>query len=119
MEYVYNYITPELIQIVVNQTNLYAQQQIATMPQPVTKHARSEQWKPVTLYDMKKFLGLRFLTGVIRKPKLEWYWLTTDVLLTPIFSQTMSTNRFQIIHQYLHFNNNTAIGTNEDRLYKI
>jgi hypothetical protein len=26
MEYVDNYITPELIQIVVNQTNLYAQQ---------------------------------------------------------------------------------------------
>jgi uridine phosphorylase len=45
MEYVDNYITPELIEIVVNQTNLYAQRQIATMPRPVTKHARSEQWK--------------------------------------------------------------------------
>jgi hypothetical protein len=32
MDYVDNYITPELIQIVVNQTNLYAQQQIATVP---------------------------------------------------------------------------------------
>ena len=41
MEYVDNYITPELIQIVVNQTNLYAQQQIATMPRPITKDARS------------------------------------------------------------------------------
>jgi hypothetical protein len=37
MEYVDNYITPELIQIVVNQTNLYAQQQIATIPRPITK----------------------------------------------------------------------------------
>jgi hypothetical protein len=49
MEYVDNYITPELIQIVVNQTNLYAQQPIATMPRPVTKYARSEEWKPVTI----------------------------------------------------------------------
>jgi hypothetical protein len=32
MEYADNYITQELIQIVVNQKNLYAQQQIATMP---------------------------------------------------------------------------------------
>ena len=119
MEYVDNYITPELIQIVVNQTNLYAQQQIKTMAQPVTKHARSEQWKPVTIYEMKKCLGLVFLTGVIRKPKLEWYWSTRGILLTLIFSQTMSRNRFQIIHRYLHFNNNIAIGTNEDRLYKI
>jgi hypothetical protein len=45
MEYVQNYITPELIQIAVNQTNLYTQQQLATMPRPVTKHARSVQWK--------------------------------------------------------------------------
>jgi hypothetical protein len=96
MEYVDNYITPELIQIVVNQTNLYAQQQIATMPRPVTKHARSEQWKPVRTYEMKKCLGLMFLTGVIRKPKLEWYWSTRGILLTPIFSQNMSRNRFQI-----------------------
>jgi hypothetical protein len=68
---------------------------------------------------MKKCLGLTFLKGVIRKPKLEWYWPTRGILLTPIFSQTMSRNRFQIIHRYLHFNDNTAIGTNEDRLYKI
>jgi hypothetical protein len=70
MEYVENYITPEFIQIVVNQTNLYTQQQIA-MPRPVTKHACSEQWKPVTIYEMKKCLRLMFLTGVIRKRKLE------------------------------------------------
>jgi hypothetical protein len=49
MEYVDNYITPELIKIVVNQTNLYAQQQIMTLPRPVTKYARSKQWKPVTV----------------------------------------------------------------------
>jgi hypothetical protein len=84
MENIDNYITPELIQIVVNQTNLYAQQ-IATVPRPVTKHALSEQWKPVTIYEMKKCLGLMFLTGVIRKPKLEWYWSTRGNLLTPIF----------------------------------
>jgi hypothetical protein len=32
LEYVDNYITPELTEITVNQTNLYAQQQTATMP---------------------------------------------------------------------------------------
>jgi hypothetical protein len=84
MEYVDNHVTPELIEIVVSQINLYAQQ-ITTMPRPVTKHARSEQWKPVTIYEMKKFLSLMFLTGVIRKPKLEWYWSTRGILLTLIF----------------------------------
>jgi hypothetical protein len=71
----------------------------------------------VTIYEMKKFLGLMFLTGVIRKPMNGTG--QRGILLTPVFSQTMSRNRFQIIHRYLHFNNSTAIGTNEDRLYKI
>ena len=48
MSYFDHYIPPELIEIAVDQTNLYAQQ-IAKMPRPVTKHARSEEWKPVTV----------------------------------------------------------------------
>ena len=64
MSYFDHYITPELIEIVVDQTNLYVQQ-IAKMPRPVTKHARSEEWKPVTVIEMKKFLGLIFVTGIV------------------------------------------------------
>ena len=64
MSYFYHYISPELIEIVVDQTNLYAQQ-IVKMSHPVTKHARSEEWKPVTVIEMKKFLGLIFVTGIV------------------------------------------------------
>jgi hypothetical protein len=39
---------------VVDQTNLYAQQQIAKMVRPVKKHARTEECKPVTVFEMKK-----------------------------------------------------------------
>jgi len=119
MSYFDHYIPPELSEIAVDQTNLYAQQQIAKMPCPVTKHARSEEWKPVTVIEMKKFLGLIFVTGIVRKPKLELYWSTRGIFQTPVFSQTMSRNRFQLIQRYLHFNDNNAAGTNKDRLYKI
>jgi len=56
MIYFDRYIPPELAEIVVDQTNLYTQQQIAKMPCPVTKHARSEKWKPVTVIEMKNSL---------------------------------------------------------------
>ena len=49
---------PELTEITVDQTNLYAQQQIVKMSHPITKHARSEECKPVTVIEMKKFVGL-------------------------------------------------------------
>ena len=86
------------------------------MPRPVTKHERSKEWKVI---EMKKFLGLIFVTCIVRKPKLELYWSTRGIFQTPIFSQTMSRNRFQLIQRYLHLNDNNAAGTNEDRLYKI
>jgi len=119
MSYFDHYIPPELIEIVVDQTNLYAQQQIVKMPRTVTKHALSEEWKPVTVIKMKKFLGLIFVTGIVRKPKLELCWSTRRIFQTPIFPQTMSKNGFQLIQRYLHFNDNNATGTSEDRLYKI
>jgi len=89
------------------------------MPRPITKYARSEEWKPVTVIKVKKFLGLIFVTGIVRKPKLKLHWSTRGIFQTPIFPQTMSRNRLQLIQKYLHFNDNNAEGTNEDCLYKI
>ena len=54
MRYFDYFIPPELIEIVVDQTNLYAKQQIAKMPRPVTKQARNEEWKPAPLTKIKK-----------------------------------------------------------------
>ena len=56
MSYFDHYVPPELIETVVDQTNLHTQQQIAKMPCPITKHACSEEWKPVTVIEMKKSL---------------------------------------------------------------
>jgi len=44
------------------------------MPRLVTKHELSEEWKPVTVIEMKKLLGLIFVPGIVRKPKLKFYW---------------------------------------------
>ena len=65
MSYFDHYVPPELIEVVADQTNLYKQQQIVKMPRPITKYARSEEWKPVTVIEMKKFLGLIFVTGIV------------------------------------------------------
>jgi len=59
------------------------------------------------------------LTGIVQKPKLELYWSMRGIFQTPIFPQTLSRNRFQLIQRYLHFNDNNPAGTNEDCLYKI
>jgi len=87
-----HYISPELNEIAVDQTNLYVQQQIAKIPRPVTKQARSEEWKPVSVIDMKKFLDLIFVTGIVQKSKLELYWSTRGIFQTPVFPQCLGTD---------------------------
>ena len=111
MSYFDHYIPPELNEIAVDETNLYAQQQIMKMPRPVTKHAHSEEWEQVTVIEMKKFLGLIFVIGVVQKSKLELYWSMRGIFQTPILPQSMSRNRFQLIQRYLHFNDNNPART--------
>jgi len=113
------FISDVLIQSIVDQTNLYADQCIQAMDD-TSQHARYHAWKPVTVSEMKTFMGLLFLTGIIHKPELDMYWCTDDMLATPYFNKVMPRNRFEIIWRFLHFNDNTTRPDNcTDRLYKI
>ncbi len=116
------FMTYEILEHLVEQTNLYAKQSIEnqTAEGTLSPHSRSLAWKPVNIYEMKKFLGLMFLTGIIRKPTLEDYWSTDSMIETPIFGKVMARNRFEIILTYLHFNDNEKRApTCDDRLYKV
>ncbi|XP_061637355.1 heterogeneous nuclear ribonucleoprotein U-like protein 1 isoform X6 [Phyllopteryx taeniolatus] len=111
------FLTDELLQRIADQTNLYATQyfqaQSKTLP-----HSRVHAWKPVSVPELKTFFGLTFLTSYVKKPSIGLYWSVDEVDATPHFSQTMSRNRFQIIWQFLHYNNN-ASQDDADKLYKI
>ena len=116
------FMNDEILEHLVEQTNLYANQSIDSerAKGKQLQHSRSKAWKPVNIYEMKKFLGLMFLTGIIRKPTLEDYWSTDSMIETPIFGKVMSRNRFEIILSYLHFNDNEKRSPNcDDRLYKV
>ena len=72
---------------------------------------------------MKQFLGLLFLTGIIRKPAINLYWSTDPLYSTPLFGAIMSRNRFQLLLKFLHFNDNAkmpgAHDPSPDKLFKV
>ena len=77
-------------------------------------------FRPVNIPEMRKFLGLSILTGIIKKPSMYMYWSTDDMVRTPFFSKIMSRNRFGEISRYLYFNDQMQLAPdNEDRLYKL
>ena len=56
--------------LLVTETNRYAQVKISHKP-----NARA--WNDVTVIEMKVFIGMTILLGIIRLPRIEMYWQTT------------------------------------------
>ena len=111
------FLTDELLQNIVDQTNLYASQYFEAHPDNLP-YSRGHAWKPVSVPELKTFFGLSFLTGYIKKSNLELYWSVDEVDATPHFGKTMPRNRFQIIWRFLHFNNNASQDAS-DKMYKV
>ena len=102
------------------QTNLYAAQNIAAHILPC--YSRARFWKEVIVNEMKQFLVLYLLTGIIRKPEMGQCWSTSSLIRTPYFNNVMSRNRFQSNLQFFHFNDNCQYdknNPNQDKLVKI
>ena len=107
------FLSPELLQYIVDHTNLYADQCIAALAEQNLPYSRVNEWRPLTIVELKNFLGLMFLTGLVKKPSLESYWSQEEATSTPYFSRTMARNRYQLIWRFLHFTDNQHIDASD------
>ena len=69
------FTTEELIDMIAGQTNLYAEQYRETNPN-LPRNSRPGRWYNVTNREMKDFIALLLLTGIIQKPEINHYWST-------------------------------------------
>ena len=115
------FLDEEFYEYLTTQTNLYAAQYLQANPN-LPPHSRFQKWKDVSVTEMKQFIALYLLTGIIRKPEVNQYWSTNPLLKTPFFNNVMPRNRFQLIFEFFHFNDNSNYNPqdpNRDRLFKI
>ena len=76
----------------------------------------------MTTNEIKTFLGVLLLMRIVYKPKMCMYWLKDALYSTPIFSEVMSCNCFELIMKFFHFNDNSAYNPteeNRDSLHKV
>ena len=107
----------EVIQLMVIETNRYA---IQANNDRLNPSSRLKRWKPVTAEEMRKFLGVYLLTGVLNFPTIETYWKKDRLYYHPLLHEiNMSYNRFSLILKCWHFTNNAEVRESRDRLYKI
>ncbi|PIK35195.1 putative piggyBac transposable element-derived protein 4-like [Apostichopus japonicus] len=117
------FISDETFDSVVTETNPFAEQAIKDSKETEKEHSRRKKWGNILRGELKIFWALFMLTGIIGKPALHMYWSTTQAVLTPFFSSFMTRDRFQLILQFLHFNNNANQKdkghAGYDKLFKI
>ncbi|XP_065653795.1 piggyBac transposable element-derived protein 4-like [Hydra vulgaris] len=112
------YFPVELVTLLVEETNWYARQFFAANPD------NSSIWEETNVAEIKTFIAVILLMGIIYKPKLSMYWSKDELYNTPIFSEIINPNRFSMLLKFFHFNNNEdenydETDDNRDRLYKV
>ena len=115
------FLDDEFFKLLVDQTNLNAAQYIAAHPE-LPPHSRIGKWVDISIPEMKTFLSLYLLTGIVIKPELQQYWSTNPLIKTEFFNNVMPRNRFQLILEFLHFNDKSQYNANDpnrDRIYKV
>jgi len=104
----------ELFELIVREINRYAEQCIASKPDP--------KWQETTVQEMKAFFGLHVIFGIHQLPSTRLYWSKDPFLGVESVQKVMLRNRFDKIKQYLHLSDKTnAVPRGmdgHDKLYK-
>lgn len=103
------FITEELLDRIVNETNLYCAQKNIYKPQMLNK------------IDIRQYIGILTYMSIVHMPNTRSYW--SDELEFSKIKNVMTINKFEKIRQSIHFNDNeTYILPNNpgfDCLHKI
>ena len=119
IEYFQLFFDDDLFRHIVMQTNLYAEQYLTMNAAILKPFSRVRCWSPADMKEVKQFVGLCLLIGIVKKPSVASYWSRDIVLQTPIFRSVMKRNRFQLLQKFFHLNDNSTAGSSNDRLFKI
>ena len=121
IDYFNLFITDTEYNIITMESNRYFDQ-IRRNRQP-RPHARMNSFYDTCNNEMKKFLGMTILMGLVEKPRLELYWSTDGIDETPFFPQCMPRDRFLNLLSFMHVaDNETALQRGNpdfDPIYKI
>ena len=114
-----SFIDSEIMELIVNETNKYADNYIDEKRRSgkIRQKSRDLLWKESTNPgEVRIVLGNVILQGIVQKPNIDYYHSTNPLIHTPIFGKIISRDRLKLILKYLHF---SSLERNDDPLYKI
>ena len=110
LEFLLLFFTEEVIEEIVEQSNLFYSQSGDNI----------KNWKDISVPEMKAFLGIVLAMGIVNYPNFHDFWANSDpIICTPWFSDIMPRDRFFLILKYLHLSDKTKEPARDDRKYKL
>lgn len=107
----------EVIGLLVEQTNLYAEQFFAQ--NPLLRGLKYySQWEAVTVPQFKAYLGILIHMGLVRFPRLQCHWESSEQYNCCFCPSVMTRQEFTLIHKFFHIVDNQRLNQ-DDRLAKI
>lgn len=111
------FFTDDVWDLLVTETNKYAAENASTAP-----HTRP--WYDTTVPEMKAFVGMLIVMGIVVLPRLEIYWTTSHPLVTTSgIASVMPLVRFEQLFRFLHLNDNShqlpSDDPGHDKLFRI
>ncbi|GFU95966.1 piggyBac transposable element-derived protein 4 [Trichonephila clavipes] len=79
----------------IKETNRYAESFFENAE--LTPGSRALKWKNTNKEEMKRFIALLLLQGVVQKPVEQWFWSKRPILSTPFFGKVM-VHKFKSVY---------------------
>jgi hypothetical protein len=95
------FFTDELMNLIANQSNLFAQQSM--------EEQQFEVWTKITVEEIKAYLGFFILMGLVPLSSIYDYWSTNPLYHYSPIADRISRDSFFEIHRYLHFVDNSCL----------
>ncbi|GBM85351.1 PiggyBac transposable element-derived protein 4 [Araneus ventricosus] len=102
----------EVISFIAKETNSFAEEHFANFE--LTPSTGDLQWKDVTSEELKRFISLLIIQGIVQKPTEKWFWSKRPILCTPFFGNVMNEKRYSLVMKFLHFQSRKGTTFHED-----
>ena len=116
-------ITDELVDIIVEQTNLYFQQYIVgkifKKSSRITRYLESKHARLFNQNDIRLCIVTLLYRGVLHKPVYHMFYTNDKMFETPGFKKIIPQNELVLIEKYIHFVDTSELGESYSRSSKI
>ena len=112
-----HFITDEIIDLMVRETNRYAEQYLRS--HDISRRSKYREWKATTHEEMFKFFGIIIEMGLVQMPQMNHYWSSSQLYGLEIIRSAMPRERFELLLEFWHFSNNNNKNSYQNRLFKL